>query len=342
MAMTAHSSVDRCEAGDVVLQCGITLTDVELVVARYGSLERSGDNVIVFPTRFGGTHESNEYLIGEGMALDPARYFILVPNLLGNGVSSSPSNADGPFARGHFPPTTIYDNVMLQRRVLTEHYGIDRVHLAVGWSMGGQQAYQWAALFGDHVDKLAVICGSARTSPHNQVFLEGMKAALTADGAWNGGAYDRPPVRGLRAIGRAWAGWALSQAWYRAELFRELGYRSVEDFLVRYWEALYLERDANNVLSMIDTWKHADISANGVFESDYDAAMSAITARTVLMPGRTELYFPPADSELECALLSDARLAPIPSIWGHYAGAGRVPEDLEFIDRKLAGLLADN
>jgi len=245
----------------VPLQCGITLTDVELVVATYGTHDSSADNVIVFPTRFGGTHEDNEYLVGEGMALDPGRYFILVPNLLGNGVSTSPSNASGPFVGGHFPPTTIYDNVMLQRRVLTERYGIDHVHLAVGWSMGGQQAYHWAALFGDQVDKLAVIGGSARTSPHNQVFLEGMKAALTADGAWNHGSYDSPPTRGLRAIGRAWAGWGFSQAWYRAELFRELGYSSLEDFLVRYWEGLYLKRDANNVLSMLETWKHADISS---------------------------------------------------------------------------------
>ena len=75
---------------------------------------------------------------------------------------------------------------------------------------------------------------------------------------------------------------------------------------------------------MLDTWKHADISANGVFEGDFEAAMRAIKARTVLMPGRTDLYFPPEDSELEYALLSDARLAPIPSIWGHYAGGGRV------------------
>jgi homoserine O-acetyltransferase/O-succinyltransferase len=340
--ITAHSSIDRCEAGDVALQCGITLTDVELVVATYGTHDSSAGNVIVFPTRFGGTHEDNEYLIGEGMALDPGRYFILVPNLLGNGVSTSPSNASGPFVGGHFPNTTIYDNVMLQRRVLTERYGIDHVHLAVGWSMGGQQAYHWAALFGDHVDKLAVIGGSARTSPHNQVFLEGMRAALTADGAWNHGAYDSPPTRGLRAIGRAWAGWGLSQAWYRAELFRELGYSSLEDFLVRYWEGLYLKRDANNILSMLDTWKRADISANVVFEEDFEAAMRAITARTVLMPGQTDLYFPPEDSELECALLSDARLAPIQSIWGHYAGAGRVREDLEFIDRELASLLAAN
>ena len=194
----------------------------------------------------------------------------------------------------------------------------------------------------DHVDKLAVLCGSARTSPHNQVFLEGMKAALTADAAWNHGGYDSPPARGLRAIGRAWAGWGMSQAWYRDELFRELGYSSLEDFLVRYWEGLYLRRDANNVLSMLNTWMHADVSANGVFEGNFETAMRAIKARSVLMPGRTDLYFPPEDSELEYALLSDARLAPIPSIWGHYAGGGRVREDLEFIDRELAGLLADN
>jgi homoserine O-acetyltransferase/O-succinyltransferase len=339
--MTAHSSVDRCEAGDVPLQCGITLTDVELVVATYGSRERAADNAVVFPTRFGGTHEHNEYLIGAGMALDPDRYFIVVPNLIGNGVSTSPSNGQEPFARGHFPPTTIYDNVMLQRRVLAEHYGIDRVQLAIGWSMGGHQAYQWAALFGDRVDNLAVICGSARTSPHTQVFLEGMRAALTADVAWNDGDYDRPPARGLRALGRAWAGWGLSQAWYRAEGFRELGYSSIEDYLVRYWEALYLGRDANNVLSMIDTWKHADLSANEAFGNDYEAAMRAITARVLLMPGQTDLYFPPEDSELECALLSDARLAQIPSIWGHYAGGGRAQEDLAFIDRELASLLAE-
>lgn len=322
-----------------MLQCGVTLTNVELVVATYGTNDGMGDNVIVFPTRFGGTHEDNEYLIGEGMALDPGRYFILVPNLLGNGVSTAPSNASGPFVGAHFPPTTIYDNVMLQRRVLTERYGIDHVHLAIGWSMGGQQAYQWAALFPEHVEKLAVICGSARTSPHNKVFLEGMKAALTADAAWNSGEYERPPTRGLRAIGRAWAGWALSAAWYRAEVFLDLGYSSLEDYLVRYWEALYLGRDANNVLSMIDTWIHADLSANAVFGNDYEAAMRAITARTVLMPGRTDLYFPPEDSELECALLPEPRLAPIPSIWGHYAGGGRTQEDLEFIDRELASLL---
>ena len=321
--MSTATSVDTIEVRDFVLQSGMTLPSAELVVSTHGAPSAAVDNVVVFPTRFGGTHRENEYLIGEGMTLDPRRYFIIVPNLLGNGVSSSPSNTRRPFDGGHFPATTIFDNVMLQRRVLSERYGVERIRLAAGWSMGGQQAYHWAALFPDSVDKLAVICGSARTSLHNQVFLEGMKAALTADGDWSGGDYKQPPERGLRAIGRAWAGWGLSQSFYRGELFRQLGYASLDDFLVRYWEALFLERDANNVISMLETWKHADLSANATFNGDLEAALRAVKAEAVLLPGDTDLYFPREDNEFECSLLANGRVTPIPSVWGHYAGGGR-------------------
>ncbi len=339
--MPVPTRVDTCEVGDVVLQCGVTLPDAKLVVATHGSLNDAGDNAVVFPTRFGGTHDDNTYLIGEGKTLDPDRYFILVPNLLGNGVSSSPSNTNGAFSAGRFPSTTIYDNVVLQRRVLAEQYGVERVRLAVGWSMGGQQAYHWAALFGDTVEKLAVICGSARTSPHNWVFLEGMKSALIADGTWSDGEYTTPPKRGLRAIGRAWAGWGLSQDFYRAEMFHQLGYATLEDYMQRYWEELFLARDANNVLSMINTWQNADLSANPEFSGDYEAAMRAITAQAVLMPAKTDLYFTPEDNELECRLLSKGSFRPIPTVWGHYAGGGRSQADVGFIDRELTRLMSD-
>ena len=150
----------------------------------------------------------------------------------------------------------------------------------------------------------------------------------------------RSPRRGLRAIGRAWAGWALSQAFYREHMYRELGYSSLEDFLVRYWEGMYLSRDANNLLSMITTWQRADLSANERYRGDFAAAMGAIEAYVLVMPGRTDLYFPPEDSRIEVALLADAELRVIESVWGHYAGGGRSEADTRFIDAALKELLA--
>jgi homoserine acetyltransferase len=96
-------------------------------------------------------------------------------------------------------------------------FGIERVKLVYGFSMGAQQAFHWGALFPDRVERIAPICGSAKTSPHNFVFLEGVKAALTADPAWQDGWFATPPTRGFQAMGRVYAGWGLSQAFYREE-----------------------------------------------------------------------------------------------------------------------------
>jgi homoserine O-acetyltransferase len=330
--------VPSFHAGDVVLRSGITLPDVKLVYETHGRLAPARDNVIVFPTRFGGTDADNGYLIGPGRALDPERWLIVVPNMLGNGVSTSPSNVHPSLAGARFPLVTHADNVDLQARLLREVLEVERVQLVVGWSMGGQQAYHWAAMYPALVERLAVICGAARTAPHTHVFLEGMRATLCADPVWTRDAGMTPPTAGLRALGRAWAGWALSQAWYRRAGWEQLGYATLEDFLVRYWEGMYLSRDAGNLVAMIRSWQACDVGATR--GGDYGAAMRSIVARALVMPGRTDLYFPPEDSELEVALLPEARLEVIPSDWGHYAGGGRDPEDTAFIDRELMRLLA--
>jgi homoserine O-acetyltransferase len=321
------------------LQSGTILPAARVVYATYGALNADGDNAVVFPTRYGGSHADNPPLIGEGLALDPGRYFIVVPNMLGNGTSSSASNSEAPFDGPRFPHTTIHDNVVLQHRLLTEELGVKRLVLALGWSMGGQQAYEWAAQFPDLVPRLAVLAGAARTAPHTHVFLEGMAAALTADGDFQGGGYTAPPEAGLRAIGRAWAGWGYSQQWWREHRYRDLGFASIEAYL-RSWEAMMLTRDANDLLGMIRTWQAADIGANDRYDGDYEAAMRGIRAEAVIMPGRTDLYFPPEDSAAEVQLLANGRLVVIPSIWGHYAGAGRTDADLSLLDNTLRELLA--
>jgi homoserine O-acetyltransferase len=207
--------------------------------------------------------------------------------------------------------------------------------------MGAQQAFHWAALFPERVEKIAAICGSAKTSPHNFVFLEGVKAALTADPAWQDGWFATQPVRGFQAMGRVYAGWGLSQAFYREEVWRTLGFSSLEDFLVASWEMNFRRRDANDLLAMLWTWQHADISANELYGGDIDKALVAITADALVMPCETDLYFTVEDNRREVAKMPHAELRPIPSIWGHRAGNPALnPQDAAFIDNAVIELLA--
>jgi len=331
-------SVEFFELGDVSLDSGEVLRTARLGYAAFGKLSPAKDNVVVFPTYYTGTHRDNARIIGSGHALDPARWFIVVPNLFGNGVSSSPSNH--PTQRGaDFPRITIADNVRCQERLLTERWGIERVALAMGWSMGAQQAYQLAATYPDRVDALLAVCGSARTSRHNWVFLEGVKAALLADPAFDGGRYIAPPERGLQAFGRVYAGWAYSQAFFRDGLYRRLGYVSPSS-LLDAWAKDHLDWDANDLLCMLATWQHADISANTTYAGDFEMALRSISATAIVMPSSTDLYFPVEDSAIEVRSLPRGELRVLESDFGHVAGGpGRIAECQAFVDRAISELL---
>ena len=330
------------EAGDVTLQSGAVLPAVRVAYVTHGTLNAERTNAIVFPTHYCGTHASNAWAIGPGRALDPAKYFIIVPNMLGNGLSSSPSNTPAPHDGPRFPLVTVRDNVLLQHRLVTEVLGISSLRLVTGFSMGALQAFQWGALFPDMVQRIAPFCGSARVSRHNWLFLEGCKAALMADAAFAGGDYAAPPVTGIAAFARVYAGWAWSQTFFRQHLDRELlGLPSMEAFLSLAWEPSFQAFDANDLLAMLATWQAADISNDPRFHGNFEQALAAITAKAVVMPCRSDLYFPPEDSEIEVAHMPNAEINVIPSVWGHMAGGGRNPEDAAFINAALVRLLAD-
>lgn len=320
------------EAGDVALQSGATLRGARIVYTTYGTLAADRSNVIVYPTSYAAQHTDIEWLIAPGRILDPSRYFIVIPNMFGNGLSTSPSTLDPSPERARYPGVTTYDNVMVQRRMMREVFGVERVKMVYGWSMGGQQAYHWAALFPQAVERVCILCSSARTSEHNKVFLEGVRGALTADEAYQDGWFQRQPTRGLRAMGRVYAGWAISQTWYRERLYLQQGFGSLEEFLVGAWENNYLKKDANNLLAQLWTWQQSDIAANDLYRGDLDAALRAITCPALVMPGDHDLYFQVDDNRIEVARMARARLLPIPSIWGHRAGnPWQNPADERFI-----------
>jgi homoserine O-acetyltransferase/O-succinyltransferase len=186
---------------------------------------------------------------------------------------------------------------------------------------------------------LLAVCGSARTSPHNQVFLAGVKAALLADADFASGRYARPPLRGLDAFGRVYAGWAYSQTFFRRGLYTEIGYPSPEA-LLDGWADDHKAWDANDLLAMMYSWQRADISDNTLYQGDLFRALAAIEARTIVMPGSSDLYFPPEDSAIEVAHLKHGELRVLESEWGHIAGRpDRNPRDAAFVERALRDLL---
>lgn len=329
------------EIADFTLQRGITLPRARLAYKTYGTLARDRSNAILYPTSYGAQHTDTEWLIGPGRVLDPSEWFIIIPNMFGNGLSSSPSNLEAPFGPDRSPAFTHWDNIHAQHRLLTEVFGIERLAMIYGWSMGAQQALHWGAVFPDKVDRICAVCGSARTSIHNRVFLEGVRATLTGDPHWRGDHFAAHPVRGLRAMGRVYAGWAMSQAFYRERLYEGAGFSSLEDFLVRSWEANFLRRDAHDLLASLATWYASDISDNPIYNGNLAQALGSITARSVIMPSRTDLYFTPEDSAQETAMMPNAEFRPIESIWGHRAGNPVMnPADETVLRQAVADLLA--
>jgi homoserine O-acetyltransferase len=323
--------------GDLPLQSGEMLASARLAWKTYGTLSPARDNVIVYPTSYTATHHDQDWLITPGGILDPARWFIITPDMFGNGLSSSPSNTPD------YPAlVTAADNIHAQRRLLAEHFGIDHIACVYGFSMGAQQAYHWAALYPELVARAVVLCGSAKTSVHNQVFLRGLLSILEAAPEHIGlGRFSAVPSLALRAFARVYAGWCMSQDWYRAGLHLQTAH-SLDEFLDREWEPGFTACDAANLYAQAKTWDAGDISANPLYNNDLPRALNAITARVLLMPGTTDLYFRVADNEAELPHLRHAALRPIESIWGHVAGSPGAIEDAHRFVRATVREWLDN
>lgn len=317
------------ELGDVPVERGGVIRDAKLSWQAHGTLSPARDNVIVYPCSYTATHDDLSWLIGPDGILDPGRWFVVIPDMFANGLSS------GPTTTPDYPPlVTMRDNVNAQYRLLTEQFGVDSVAAAYGFSMGAGQAYHWAAMFPERVARAFVVCGSARTAVHNRVFLSGLLRILEAAPEYLGdGRFAAPPERSLRAFGHVYAGWGLSQDFYRADLYRTaLGAPDLDTFLRTDWAQRFGALDAANLYAQALTWYHADISAEPRYGGDLPAALAAIRARVLLLPGETDLYFRVADNAAELPHLRAGELRPIPSIWGHQAGApARNEEDFAFL-----------
>src|SRR5258707_8136183 len=335
-----HGPFELFSLGDFELEMGEKLRDGKIAYITRGTLNTAKDNAILFPHMYSGTHKHMEIFVGEGMALDPKEYFIILPGQIGNGLSTSPHNTPPPFGQAAFPKMTIGDDVRAQHKLITEKFGIETLQLVLGWSMGAQQTYEWAVRYPDMVKRAAPIAGTAQVTPHDSIFIDSHMEAIKSDPAWNNGWYTEPHAVhiGLRRHARVWAVMGLSTQFYKEEAWRRAGYSSLEDFMVGFWEGYFLPMDPNDLLCMAWKWQHGDVSKNT--GGDLEAALGRIKAKVFVMPFEEDMFFPVRDCEAEQKMIPNSELRPIPSLWGHFAMFGIFPEEKKAIEDLLKELLA--
>jgi homoserine O-acetyltransferase/O-succinyltransferase len=322
-------------------ESGTVLPQARIVYGTYGQLNAAGDNAVLLPSHYMAEMHGYGFVIGPGKALDPKKLFLITTELFGNGRSSSPSNTPEPFHGPRFPVTTIRDNVEAVHRLLTEQLHVRHVRAVIGFSMGAQQAFQWAVSYPQFMDRIVATSGTAKTYGHGIVRLEGEIAALTADAAFRGGDYTDQPEKGIQAFAMVWTGWLFSQEWWRRELWRtdaSLG-GSFDQVVERFRTNFIPGADANNLILQMRTWEKHDVGNTAPFHGDVEAALRSIKARVLYMPSQTDLYFPVTDARYEAAFIPHCELLPIPSLWGHPAGAGASPADGKFLNEHIARFL---
>ncbi len=326
---------------DFRLENGAVLPQARVMYATYGKLNPARDNVILLPSHYMADSHGYEWLIGPDKALDPARYFLVATELFGNGKSSSPSNTPEPFHGPRFPVPTIRDNVEATRRLL-ETFHVRHLRAVIGFSMGGEQAFQWAVSHPDFADRIVVTSATARAWPHGIVRLESQIAAIEADASFNSGDYATPPKKGLEAFGAVWSAWLFSQQWWRDELWRSYSPpgTTFQQVIDGFRKDFIPGADANDMILQIRTWETHDIGNTPGFGGDTRRALAAIRVPLLYMPSETDMYFPVGDARYEAGFMPTVTLAPIPSLWGHTAGAASNPADAAFLNDHIKAFLA--
>ena len=336
-----HGPFETHDLGDFALESGGTIRGLKLAYATHGTLNAAKDNAILVTTWWSGTSKIMEQVyVGPGRALDPQKYFIVIVDQIGDGLSSSPCNAPAPGNGPRFPELRIADDVRAQHKLLTETFGIKTLALVFGGSMGAQQTYEWAVRYPEMVKRAAPLAGTARATDHCALFADTLAEALRSDPAFAGGWYRDPADvhLGLRRVAALMGVGAMAPAFYNKAMWRGMGFSSAWDFRTNFLEGYFLPMDPNVLLGAVRKWQHGDVTAGR--GGDLAAVLGGIKAKVVVMPISSDKMFPPEDCAAEQALIPGSQLRVIEADSGHLGLFALDATYSEQIDRHLGELLA--
>jgi homoserine O-acetyltransferase len=294
--------------GDFKLESGDVIRDCRIGYRTLGQLNPDKSNAILFPTWFTGTTAQLVEWAGPGKVMDSARYYVILVDALGNGISTSPSNSQ---LQPHmmFPKFGIRDMVNSQHQMLTQVMHINHLKAVMGISMGGMQTFQWMVSYPDFIDKAIPIVGSPRLAPFDLLLWQAENEAIMGDPAWKNGEYTEQPALTLLT---AFEGLAIETPdKFNADTTRE----KLPEWIATTRKHV-AEFDANNHIRQSQAMMAHDVSAT--FGGSMDRAAAAVKAKVLVVPSITDHMVTPGPA-LDFARLLNAEVLELHDHCGHLA-----------------------
>jgi homoserine O-acetyltransferase len=323
--------------GELRLESGETIADYRQSYVTHGTLNADRSNAILVCASLSGTHHRLDFLIGPGKALDPATWFVVAADPIGNGLSTSPSNS-ATQAGMRFPRFALRDMVAAQHRLLGEALGIEKLHAVVGASMGGMQALQWAVSHPERMKKIVAMTPMAKTVPWAMLVTEAARSCLMADPAWTGAGFSGEPERGRRAFVAVMGALATKTPAALAALQDRDGVQRWFDGVLAQQRALAV--DPHDYLYQSWAYDAHDVGTSPGFAGDTDAALRSIVAEALVLCPPLDLFNPESAGRAAAAAMPNARYVEIPSVQGHQAATSLAADDAAFLNRTIAEFLS--
>jgi homoserine acetyltransferase len=182
--------------GDLKLQSGAVIRDFRLGYRTIGELNADKSNAVLWPTYLGGRSQDLLQYVGPANVVDTTKYFAILVDSIGDGVSTSPSNSRLQPRMG-FPEFTIRDMVESERRLVTETLHLSHLHAVLGYSMGGMQTFEWATAYPEFMDEAITLSGSPQSTSYDKLLWTAEIGALELDPNWKHGNGRGPMARGF-------------------------------------------------------------------------------------------------------------------------------------------------
>ena len=306
-----------------ITETGFVFNHVEIAYHTWGTLNEKADNVIWVCHAMTANSDVAAWwpgMVGEGLAFDTGKYFIVCANVFGSCYGTTgPVSINPETGRewlGDFPVVTIRDNVNIHE-ILRKHLGIKHIHTVIGASIGGNQALEYSIMYPEIVNGLVFVAAAAKQTPWAIAFNESQRLAMEADTTLfsNGRDGGVPGLKAARSI-------ALLS--YRTPFaYNKTQAEESEDKLTSYRASSYQAYQGDKLVKRFNAWSYyrltqlADSHNVGRNRDGVLNALKTVKAKTLCIGIKTDILYPCEEQKYVAENIAGARYAEIDSFYGH-------------------------